>query len=306
MEAVTTTHNGLVKEDGKMVSVHFDSIVELLDYKCENTNASKFKEYIYGESSQSSSWIGKTNSSNKDVINHALGGDSKMCEDLLEKIAAFREQIGADRVDFHDSLPKIKRKRIKSDFGDSVDIHKVYQGQLDTAWDRMIRVESPKTSPLVTLCIDICGSSMENCTDSFWRAAVALHVSNELQSAGKSVKIVVAECAEGAMRDTHKLLSNSIVIKDFNQQVAIERIAAMTHFGFLRTYMFGVMCVQDYACYSHLGSPADLTEENMPIHLREEIETGHVKFLHIGRVRGSREAEMELKKIYKRIGDYKN
>jgi hypothetical protein len=306
MEAIKTSHNGLVKESDKLVSVHFDSIIEFLDYKCTNSNERRFKEYTKESSGRGVAWLGKTNNNAKDVINHALGGDQKMCDDLIRKIDQFKSAIGAERTDYSAPIRKVKRKRIKSDFGDAIDIHKVYQGQLDQAWDRMVRIEADRISPLVTICIDLCGSAMEDCSSSYWRAAVALHLSDELQAAGKSVKIVVAMASDGAMTNSKKRMSTSIVIKEFNQQVNIERIAAMTHFGFLRTFMFGIMCVQDYITCSSLGCPVDITEKNMSLHLQEEVDAGHVKLLHVGRVKNQSGAEAELKKLYKTIGDYRN
>lgn len=305
-----TTHGGLVKEDEKMISVHFDSVLEVLDHNCDNVNRKKFIQYTQNEKADrygvGSNWLGTTNQCEKDVINHALAGDPEMCKDLMNKISQFRIEIGADRADYRETLPRRKRKTRFGDFGDEVDIHKVLAGKVDTSWRKKVQMETNPISPLVTIVIDLCASAYEDCKNSYWRAAVALFVTQELLNAGKSVKLVVADVGKHAMHDSRKLLSTSIVIKDFNQAVSIERIAAMTHLGFFRTFMFGAMQVQDYATNSSLGTPVTLDDNNIPVHLREEVEKGHTKYLRVTRISSLREAQTALKDIYKQIGEYRN
>jgi hypothetical protein len=308
MDTITTTKGGIVKENKRMVSVHFDSILEVLDYQCETKNKRRFDEYIGNVSTyrRGADWYGKTNREAKDVVNHALGGDQELCRDLLEKISSFEESIGANRANYVGKVEVQKRKRVNGDFGNEIDIHKVYQGNVGTAWTDMVREVKDSVHPLVTLVIDVVGHSGESCNASFWRAAVALHVTQELIAAGKSVKIIAAECSVNSMfRDSRKL-STSITVKEFNQPVSIERIAAMTHLGFFRTFNFAAKQVQEAECRGNLGQPTDLNDKNVSLHIQEEIAEGHTKLLHIPRVNNLRGAEKALKSVYNQITDYKN
>lgn len=302
-----TTKGGLVKETDKQVSVHFDSIPEFMEYKLPagSTNIEFWRRFTNRNDRHDRRWIGKTNKTVGDVIDHALAGDDEMEKTLEEITRQFRESIGADRLDFAQPITKRKRKATMSDFGDELDIHKVYQGKCDVAWRSMRRIETDNIHPLVTLVVDVVGNAHENCDSSLWGAALAMFVAEELRKAGKAVKIVVAEAGVSAMTRNNKILTTSIVIKHFNENVPAKRIAAMTHFGFFRVFNFAMMAVQDNKLHYGLGTSTSMKEQHYPIHLKEEAATGAVKFVNVGRVRNLAQAKQGLKNIYHQIGEKK-
>jgi hypothetical protein len=313
MDKVTTTHNGHVKENHDRVSVHFDSIIDLLDYKNTRNVNQPFFDTFFTKGAQTTpsgelDWLGETNyhGGHKAVIDHALKGDEKMAKKLKIKYDHFRKELDVNRANYRAPISKRKRRKTRGDFGDSVDIHMVNQGRCGEAWTRMKKVDVDAIDPLITIVIDIVGNASEKCESSFWRASVALYVCEELLKAGKSVKIIVAEVGANAMVNNSKLLTTSIVIKDYNQPVSIERVAAMVHFGFFRTFNFGAMAVQDSKLRSSLGGAVNLSAVNMPLHLKEELDSGRTKFLHIPRVRSISNAKESLDQIYIDLGIYKN
>lgn len=303
-----------VKVRGDMIGVHFDSVTELLAYELpgDNPNRRGFKEYLSSTLTKSGnrdgSWIGTTNKCNKDVIDHALLGDPQLYENLQGKIKQFRKAIGIETVNYTQTIKRPKRKRIQSDQGDEVDIHAVYQGRADKAWRSHVREIVEMKYPLVTIMVDIHDVAAYDCTDSFWRAAVAVHLADELQAAGKSVKIVVGGISQNALSSrvsidgrTINYLCDSIVIKNYNERLVPERLAAMTHLGFFRTFGFGAKSVQPYQLSYGLGVSVDTTQKRFPVHLQEEVDAGHTKIVLIPRVRSLSGAIAAMGNAYKQM-----
>ena len=60
------------------------------------------------------------------------------------------------------SAPCIKRKRRRGDFGEEVDMQKVYSGQLDTAWTQIQKADT-YGNPIITIRSQTNGSCMCPC-----------------------------------------------------------------------------------------------------------------------------------------------
>lgn len=282
----------IVKENNEMVSVHFESILELMDFVPPAENARSFNSYINSndENDQQRGFLGTTESY-KEMIKRALVGDSG-----AYKIAKQREEqlsIGTTKTSLQ-TIKKVKRKRIKSGIGDELDINKVYQGNSDTAWSKMIRIESDVKHHLVTIFVSIGGSWKLKVNDTIWRCAAILKLNNELQAAGKSVKIIVGHGYSEVMRGTRKRLTTSITVKKYNETLSPERLAAMTNIGFHRVFGFASQDCQEKQVISHRGIPHNVSEGFMPIHLEEEIKAGHTKPIFLSGITSSYGAEQEL------------
>lgn len=305
MEEFTPTENRKEVEENKgMVSVHFDSITDFMECKPPAKHQERFDEHTKNRTDRNGSWFGKGNKKASDVINKALLGDPYLYGALSSYIAELDKLTGYYTKDYEQVIEKVKRVHKRDFFGDELDIHKVYQGQLDTAWHRTERVEVASKFHLVTLLIDVGGHSGQNAIDSIWRAAIVVKLVRELEQAGKAVRIVSGFAVEGAIKANNKLLTATITIKDYNQTLTLERLAAMSHFGFMRTFCFGAFYYQEYPLYGSLGRPIDMTSKHVPIQLQKEVDAGHTKYVYIGRAMDSSSALKFLKHGYEQMEEF--
>jgi len=209
--------------------------------------------------------------------------------------------LGMDEVDYVQKIKAVKRKLKHDRFGDELDIHKVYAGKLDTAWTRRERVVYDKEHPLVTLYVNISGSAGVEADESLWRAVVTLKIYEELIQAGKSVRVIVGGSSSGTFRTSHKCAC-AMVVKEYNQSLSMERLAAMTHIGFYRIFGFAAKAAQDELMLkSSMGYSDRINEKNIPINLQEEIAEGHTKMVFIERSTTEREAIRDLKNVYAQL-----
>ena len=292
----------IFEENDRLCSVHFESILDILDYEGgENFNG--FKRRL--EDHNSPSWYGGDSYSAKEVINKALLGDHKMLVTLQDMVHKLNERVGTNTTDYIQRVQTVKRKRIMGAFGDELDIHKVYQGQAGEAWRSMVREEVDAEHHLVTLFVDICEASRVNAEESLWRAAATYKLVSDLENAGKSVKVLVGSLTRHTFERCSKQLTTSVVVKPYGQQLPYERLAAMTHLGFFRTFCFAAFYAQDeYTPVYNLGEPLTVTKDKMPLQLVPEIEAGHTKYVVVGRARNLESAVDTLEKAYKQMKDF--
>lgn len=303
----------IILEDEKMVSVCFNSISELMDYEQEpdvdSYNRKRFEKYI-GRTSTNETFrpreLGPYNSTRKEVIEHALLGHPEMFKKLKVMMKQLDQATGKNTMDYEQNISVVKRMRKRDYFGDELDIHKVYQGQLDKAWERRQRIEVDSKMHLVTILIDYVGNWDENATNSLWRSAVACRIAEELESAGKTVKIMVGSMTNSPMQYDRRKSATSIVIKDYNQPLNLERLAAMTHLGFFRTFGFAALCAHKYKVNSGLGYSDNIRADNLPIQLAKEVDAGHTRFVHIGRASTLDQAIRYLEGCYNQLKDLSN
>ena len=291
-----------IKENDKMRSIHFDSYADFLNTEIEEgANSSRANRYRFGDrgpgGSRYARWFGSTNKSGDDAMDHAALGDEK----LSKMIAEWRKDLDnitkTNTVDYEQRVSVSKRRLKHGDFGDELDIHKVYQGQLDTAWRRTERIQVDQTHKLVTLFVDIGGNCNIDCDATLWRAVVTCRVVEELEAAGKSVKVVVGSATHGLFQSDKLMATKTVVVKQFNQPLAMERLAAMTHLGFYRSWGFVATCMFEQKVVGNLGYHADI-EQCIPIQLQEEIDEGHTRFVHIPDCTRIDQAKRALGNVY--------
>ena len=193
--------------NARVVSVHFDSIIELMDYDIRQIRGigsgciEKFEQLVgrVGAGEAGIGWLARTNKTHKDVIEHASIGDPELYDLVKQMSAAIDRETGKSTVAYMQEVHRPKRKLRFGDFGDELDIHKIYQGHSDAAWARRVRHPVMEKMSLVTLYVDIGGNSRMIADESLWRAAVAVKLADDYSAAGKSVKIIVGSTASGAL-----------------------------------------------------------------------------------------------------------
>jgi len=280
---------------GKQVDVHVNRAMEILDIPPADINRKLYDGYLRRSDK---SWLGPSVSATQ-VIEDSIVGNAELDAILKDKIAALDAALGTNTVNGKVStVSKSKRKRRKGRQGDELDIHQVYNGNLDKAWSESYRVTQDKKHSLVTLILDIGGNAFENVTDSLWQAAVAYKLVEDFTKAGKSTKIVIAMAGHDPFVGAReKVLTCSINAKNYNERITSSRLASMTHLGYFRTVMFSQMCLQNNRLCSSLGQSMDVAS-NLPLGISDEIDAGHTVPVIIQKSRSLNSAIDAIKSAY--------
>lgn len=156
---------------------------------------------------------------------------------------------GAERVrsmmDNIDAPPpaSLRRKVQRADQGDALDIHAVYRGGLDRAWERRRRLHS-RARMSVRIVAQVGGSKHMQAEQMFWRGAAVAKLSELLEESSYRVEIVGADWM---MNDASFLETNpqsaevveSFIVKDAGAPMDLEQVAGvLCNAGFFRTFSF--------------------------------------------------------------------
>ncbi len=141
-----------------------------------------------------------------------------------------------------------RRRRIKGDFGNELDIHACYQGRSDRAWDKLHVEQAPtEGNRLVHVCIDLVASAGVSAYDGMWRAAAAMRILEALVSMGKSIAISGYYAVRYGVMPPHGFPNNpdgdimtSVRLKDYGQPLREDVLAAATIIPFFRQVMLTV------------------------------------------------------------------
>lgn len=162
----------------------------------------------------------------------------------------------------------IRRKRTRGEFGDAVDMQRVYRGDLATAWERMQKREGVG-SPIKTLYVRFNNLGGTGADTFFWRGAAALIVADALTAAGYSVQIIAG------MGNTHVsskivgLAWHTVEIKASTAPLDLHTLAGTVALaGFFRVIGFGAMSAMPGAVDMSFGRsvevPADVVAGRFP------------------------------------------
>lgn len=133
----------------------------------------------------------------------------------------------------------IRRRRVRADQGDEIDMQAVYRGDLSRAWSRTKR-QNRTSVRSVSIVIDLAGNANVTSDQLFWRGASGLRLAEELMKAGYSVAIYGAAGAAGVDSEGRESLTQFVEIKGEDSPLDMDRLAALTGLsGFFRTSMFG-------------------------------------------------------------------
>jgi hypothetical protein len=138
----------------------------------------------------------------------------------------------------------IRRRRIRSDQGDEVDMQAVWRGDMSRAWTRTRRQSRAGGVRTVTIVCNLGGSAGTTSNELFWRGASALRLADALTTAGYNVAIIGGEVGEKTGTDKDIQLGQFIEIKAADQPLDLSALAAITCMaGFFRTALFAGIVV---------------------------------------------------------------
>lgn len=275
----------IIEERDHMLSCFFNSLLDFMDYEGpenHSDNKRKFKQYKETYRGRES-WLGPDNKCSKDVIDKALIGNQKLYDSLQEKIMLLNRRCGQFSTDENlEIVKKPKRRKVWKDQGDELDIHKVYAGQLSEAWRTTVREAVSVKHSLITLFIDISGIATVDVFQSLWRSAVAVKMLDDLLKAGKSVRVIVGGASNGVYigRNAPYTGCQAVTVKQYNESLSVDRLAAMSHLGFFRTFGFAAKhCSEKYSTSWGLGSSINMRQDTLPWNVQDDVKAGHTKVI---------------------------
>ena len=122
----------------------------------------------------------------------------------------------------------IRRRRVRGPEGDDLDIHRVYGGTLDTAWDRM----APRPvsgSPIVRIWVEISALASVSADKMFWRGAAALAVTEALEAAGYRVEVIAYAQSNNVVKGKENQdCFTAFTAKESNQPLDVAKLAFLT------------------------------------------------------------------------------
>jgi hypothetical protein len=184
-------------------------------------NRETFDRFYERDGGAGASWYGagcETGRAVLKVVREGWPEGARMVADLLDKTSA-ATAVPLDR----------RRRMIRTDQGDSLDMVAVYRGHLDRAWSRAVRRTSRGPQRVSILANMLC-SGFESALVLAWRGAAAVAIADRLTAAGYQVRIVVGFGG----RCKGEKVSCRITVKDHGGPLDEATAAAVAVPGFFR------------------------------------------------------------------------
>lgn len=269
----------VLRNDGRELSLVFDSIEE---YDADSPamiakyNGAMHAEYMGARNPGTyylggEHWYGQGCKTAKEAMDKVRMGSPE----LLAKITAM---WGDERPDLllATSQTKVRRrKRVRADYGDTLDMHKVWSGDLEHAWTRPEReFRLSATQRHATIYVDLAANAMVSAENALWRAATAMLICDILTTAGRAVEIYVGDSTTGgfAWGAGPLITYTAMRVKGYGEPLNEERLAAMVSLTFYRTYAFFMMMAAPFRMTSLGGA----RNSGMPYQLQERADAGQL------------------------------
>jgi hypothetical protein len=117
----------------------------------------------------------------------------------------------------------IRRRLTRGPEGDSLDMGRVWNGELDRAWSRARRMSSVGPRRIELRVVNICTGG-ESANAVAWRGVAALALSDALEGAGYSVAIVSEARGKDCNGDKHDV---DVTIKNTGEQTSVHDLASV-------------------------------------------------------------------------------
>lgn len=237
-----------VDHDKKLYQVWYNSLEEVTSEKMHKVN--KFFGDPMTENNYSQRWTG---------CNSREELDNMLRSGWPEGVKKAEELGGSLQVP---RLRNIRRLKKRSDFGDHVDMQMIYSGQLDIAWQKSQRENSPnKTGNAITLLVNIDENCSVSAEEMFWSGAVAIRLIDMLIQTGRNIRILAFQ--KGRRTYENNYGQESIyVVKEYTEQLDIGKLMVILGLaGFFRKYGFVSILSAPYkvnyglGCADHSGIP---------------------------------------------------
>lgn len=190
-----------------------------------------------------------------------------------------------------------KRKRRKADSGNELDIHAVYQGRSDRAWDQTytqhLMSHGNKTAHI---CINLSAVNTMDFKEAMWRGALALRIYDALTRLGRSVAISAFYASEQGFTDATAFMG-SCRLKAYGEPMRTDKLAGMVNLGFMRRYLmtWGIESHPTRRPSSGYGHPID--DYALHTYAAEQDHANGGSLFVIGQCFSKAQAEQALEKF---------
>jgi hypothetical protein len=223
----------------------FDGVQDFVNLPNPKSNEDNIQYWNGFEMNKKSTWLSPNGNTRKDIERFSKTGwtyGSKKSSDMINGLAL-------------PHVKSVKRKRVRAEQGDELDIHQVYRGQISTAWKRTKRL-SRKTPKRFTLVCRLGGSCGISSSELLWRGVATLALATALTKAGHAVEIKAFSMNSGVYPSAKiKDRLDIVTVKSFSNPLDIDALAnVLCLAGFFRHYIFKAWLQKEYRCPSGLGS----------------------------------------------------
>jgi hypothetical protein len=248
----------------KMDDARYDSISDFLSglqsEPYNDKNKPVWQSYAF-EGRQGANWYGAGCNSGNDVQAKMITGwdeGRKRLDDLRNKMGEL------------DLAPVDRRRRVvRADQGDSLDMVQVYAGRLDIAWTTPRRKTVYAPQKVEILANMIC-SGADHPDVLFWRGAAAAVLADVLETAGYMVRLVVGFGGSAYPSKGTEKVSCRITVKEHGCPLDVTSTSAVIMPGFFRALGHGWIAGH---CEGHITSPGISVGQC-------EIDTGEILLSH--------------------------
>ena len=221
--------------------------------------------------------------------------------ELRERLERMMQGIELDLPTFPTLTTVRRRKRLRSDHGDSLDIGRVWNGQLDTAWERPVRTERVATNTKrITLAFDVTANASVTNDMALWRAALCTVLVDSLARAGRVFEIWVVDSTSnpftwGGSRPMR--LWSAWCVKRTADPLVLDRLCSMVSVGFMRSAGFMAMGAGTWEPNSGFGQALG---SGLPASLRKRRSAGEV-VLRIGECYSRQDVIKEYRRAWEEV-----
>lgn len=297
--------NHRVIRTGSEMSLEWDSFEAFepdLRYVLANSPAQSRETESYCTGRQSMSWLGLE------------GGAPAFFEKLAKGWPELREKLERRLADVQLEVPRFptttetrRRKRVRSEHGDTLNMTRVWNGDLEHAWERPVRqLRVAPNTKCVTLLFEIGANGTITNEQAMWRAALCMLLVRALAQAGRTFEIWVQSSSTGTFRQEAgyrgtppNALWTAFCVKKASEPLVTDRLCTMVSVGMLRTCGFFAYDCTPYKLGYGYGMPAN---RGMPHTLRERQQRGET-VIRIGECYSKAACLAEYRRAWQEVED---
>lgn len=291
-------------QDAKAFHIWFDSIEEMereIPSMTAVANGERWNHLLNGTGrykDYNSIWYYARTS--QEAMAKCRDGWPELMEQLKPMIAKLRQSTGlataaAVQVD-------VRRRKIRrGDNGDSLDMSRVWSGDLDTAWSKPVKFPRLSASQrYATIFADCSVSAHVNAVETLWRAAAAYCMVEMFNGMGVNTEVWSGlsgtECYQSHAAPYK--LRGGVRVKQFSQPINENRLATMLCAPFYRTWLFGMYMCGPWQSAGGLGHIDDSKELVKPLDDRKQAGE---RVISMGRCLSFSDAVREVESVIKTL-----
>lgn len=247
------------------------------------------------------SWFGTRDA--REAMEKIEKGWPDLTQKLQPMVAQLRQKMNLDSVMAVSSEVR-RRKRHRGDYGDALDMTRVWSGDLDHAWERPMKF--PRLAAhqrYATIYVDLAANAGVTNSEMMWGAALSLCVIDVLTRMGLNTEVWCGSSCYGPFigSGAPREMISGVRVKEFSQPLNEDRLVVMLSAAFFRTWGFGMIMAPDFKASSGLGSAQ---QRGLPLPLEERLAKGERVF-RISGAHSAYAAEQSMQAVMSALADRK-